>query len=358
MKNPEKTSALRVTPRDVLVSLGICALTCAVCVPLSLIGDSNNYAPMIFVLSVFMTARFTVGYLCGIVMSLVDVLLVNFVFTYPYLSFNFTLTGYPISIISMLGVSLATSALTTRAKQSEKIRLEAEREKTRSNLLRAVSHDLRTPLTSILGATSAVIENDENLSHEARVNLLRSAQDDAQWLIRIVENLLAVTRVDSGANRIVKAPEPAEEILAAAVQKFKKRFPEMQVLARAPEELLMVPMDSVLIEQVISNLLENAALHGKTADRVELSVRREDKTAVFEVRDNGVGVDADKLTDIMAGRSVSGGQDTDSRRNMGIGLSVCHSIIKAHGDRLEAENAPDGGAVFRFRLALEEKNEP
>lgn len=356
MKKTERMrrSIPKVSGKDALVSLGIFALACGVCALLSVIDGSANYASMIFILAVFMTARFTNGYFCGIVASLLGVLMVNYAFTYPYFVFNFTLTGYPLTIISMLAVSLTTSALTTRAKQSEKIRLEADREKTRSNLLRAVSHDLRTPLTSILGATSAVMENDEHLSHEERVALLKGAQDDAQWLIRIVENLLAVTRVDAGASQVVKTAEPAEEIIAASVAKFTKRFPEMKVLAKAPDELLMVPMDSVLIEQVISNLLENAALHGQNADCVELSVHREGKNAVFEVRDNGMGIEPDKLADILAGRSVSSGQTTDSRRNMGIGLSVCNSIIKAHGGRMEAENASSGGAVFRFKLALEE----
>ncbi|MBR4888361.1 MAG: DUF4118 domain-containing protein [Clostridia bacterium] len=347
----------KVTRRDLLITSGICAVTCILCFLLSFLGDGTNYAPMIFVLSVFMTARFTNGYVYGIVMSLVDVLLVNYVFTYPYFTFNFTLAGYPITFISSLAVSLTTSALTSRAKQSEKIRMEADREKTRSNLLRAVSHDLRTPLTSILGAISAVSENDEALSHEERVALLHSAQDDAQWLIRIVENLLAVTRVDSGGSRVVKTPEAAEEVLAAALAKFKKRFPEVNVQAQVPDEFLMVPMDSLLIEQVIGNLLENAVLHGKNADQIRLSVYRRGQNAVFEVRDNGCGISPEKLKDIRDGKSVSAGTSGDSHRNMGIGLSVCHSIIKAHGGSLYAENAPEGGAVFSFDLALEENYE-
>ena len=340
--------------RDVLLSFGIFILTCGLCVLLSFIGSSTNYAPMIFILSVFMTARFTNGYVCGIAAALLGVLVVNYAFTYPYLSFNFTLAGYPITIISMLAVSVTTSALTSRAKESEKIKIEAEREKTRSNLLRAVSHDLRTPLTSILGATSAVLENDAALTHEERVSLLQSAQDDAQWLIRVVENLLAVTRVDAEGSHIVTTPEAAEEVVAAAVAKFHRRFPDIEVIPRAPEELLLVPMDSVLIEQVLLNLLENAAVHGKTVDRIWLSVQKEGNKAVVEVRDNGVGLDPRRVEDITAGRMVSGGEKGDSHRSMGIGISVCHSIIHAHSGCMTAGNAPGGGAVFRFELALED----
>ena len=184
--------------------------------------------------------------------------------------------------------------------------------------------------------------------------MLQSAQDDAQWLIRVVENLLAVTRVDAEGSHIVTTPEAAEEVVAAAVAKFHRRFPDIEVIPRAPEELLLVPMDSVLIEQVLLNLLENAAVHGKTVDRIWLSVQKEGNKAVFEVRDNGVGLDPRRIEDITAGRMVSGGEMGDSHRSMGIGLSVCHSIIHAHSGCMTAGNAPGGGAVFRFELALED----
>lgn len=137
--------------RDAGITAGIFLFTCLLCFLFRFIGGHANYAPMLFILSVFMTARFTEGYVWGIAASLMDVLTVNYLFTYPYFHFNFTLAGYPVTMISMLAVSLTTSALTSRAKLVERVRIEAEHEKTRSNLLRAVSHDLRTPLTSILG---------------------------------------------------------------------------------------------------------------------------------------------------------------------------------------------------------------
>ncbi|MEA4912052.1 MAG: DUF4118 domain-containing protein [Oscillospiraceae bacterium] len=318
-------------------------------------ADASNYASLVFVLAVFLSARFTRGYWCGIAASVIGVLMVNFVFTYPYYRFNFTLTGYPLTILCMLAVSITTSALMTRTKQSEELRLEAEKEKMRGNLLRAVSHDLRTPLTSILGAASAVIENDAALTSEQRVTLLTGAQEDAQWLIRMVENLLAVTRIDTqGAAKIQKSPEPAEEVAADAVAKFKKRFSEDQIEVCVPDEYLLVPMDPILIEQVLQNLLENAVIHGK-GDHIRLCVTREADHALFEVRDNGCGIDPTRLAHIFDGSSMGGdGTQADNKRNMGIGLSVCNAIIQAHGGVLRAFNAQDGGAVFQFELALEE----
>ena len=342
---------------DILKTVGILAAAGVFCELMRLWGtDAENYASMIFILAVFMTARVTSGYIPGIVASVIAVLMVNFIFTYPYYHFNFTLTGYPLTILCMLAVSVTTSALMTQMKRSEGIKLESEKEKTRSNLLRAVSHDLRTPLTSILGTTSAVIENDATLTSEQRIKLLNNARDDAQWLIRMVENLLAVTRFESSDDaRITKTPEAAEEVVAEAVGKFKKRFPDWQIEVSVPDELLIVPMDPVLIEQVLLNLLENAVLHG-SCDRIALTVHKAEDTAVFEVQDNGVGIDPGKLARILeTGTGSAAAANKDYKRNMGIGLSVCNTIVKAHGGVMHAFNAKTGGAIFQFDLKIKEE---
>lgn len=337
---------------DLLVTLGMLAFAGLICALLSSLGGYSNYVSMIFILAVFLIARLTNGYRWGILASLVSVLVVNYIFTYPYLKFNFTIAGYPLTILCMLVVSIATSTVTTRAKQNERIRIEAEAEKARGNLLRAVSHDLRTPLTSILGTISTVIENDGALGSAERIQLLRGAQSDAQWLVRMTENLLAITRIDAERANIVKTPEAAEEVVSEAVAKFKKSSPGIAVSVRVPDELLMIPMDATLIEQVLLNLLENAAQHGVTADRVELSVERKGDKAEFSVRDNGVGIPEERLAGIFSSRAAAAAAGGDSRRNMGIGLSVCQTIIRAHGGTMAAGNAPGGGAVFRFELGL------
>lgn len=347
--------AMQFSVRDTAVTLGILAATTGLSYVLQVFDKNSNYVSMLFVLAVFLIARMTQGYFYGIAASLGSVLLVNFLFTYPYFRFNFTLSGYPIAILSMLAVSVTTSALTTQAKHSAEIRLEAEREKTRSNLLRAVSHDLRTPLTGILGASSAILENDEQLSREERLSLLRDVRDDAQWLIRMVENLLTITRMDgSNGARVAKSPEAGEEVLETAAVKFRKQFPDWKLTVQAPEEFLLIPMDAVLIGQVLMNLLENAVDHAAGGDQIWLSLERRGDMAVFTVRDNGCGLDVGLLPKIFEGKA-SAGSSGDRKRNMGIGLSVCNTIIRAHGGTMEAQNAPQGGAVFCFALPLEEE---
>ena len=342
-----KDSAL--TLLILLASLGICFL-------LRHFGEGNEYVSMIFILAVFLISCYTDGYFYGITASVLSVLAVNYFFTYPFFYFNFTLSGYPLSIACMMAVAIITSTMTTQLKQQSRAQVEAEREKARSNLLRAMSHDLRTPLTSILGASSAIAENDDVISKDERIRLLREIGEEAQWLIRMVENLLAITRIDGMESqaRIAKVPEAAEEIVSEAVFKLKKRFPEEKVSVKVPGELLMVPMDAMLIEQVIINLLENSVLHAPEATLLELKVSQKGGNAVFEVSDNGKGIDKELLPRLFDGRTKqSGGENGDERRSMGIGLSVCSTIIAAHGGTLTAGNAPEGGAVFCFTLPME-----
>ena len=235
---------------------------------------------------------------------------------------------------------------------------EREAERTKNELITNVAHDLRTPLTSIIGSTSAMIENPD-LPEEDRLLLLTDVRDDAQWLIRVVENLLSITRMGDTTTRLVKNPEPAEEILGAVTAKFRKRYPDVRIRVSVPEDLLFVPMDAVLISQVLSNLLENAVVHGGGhTTEIRLSVRREGPEAVFAVEDNGDGIEHKVLPHLFDGTLAAAAGDTENggKRNMGLGLSVCQAIIHAHSGSIEAHNLMEG-AEFVFRLPLEQEEE-
>ena len=340
--------------RDLLVSAIILSCAFGLCNLLRLAGSSDGFASPIFVLAVLLVSRLTTGYLFGLIASLLGVVCVNFVFTYPYWAVNFTLSGYPLTFLTFLVVSIMTGTLTAQAKQRERLRAENEKEKMRANLLRSVSHDIRTPLTAILGATSAVLENPE-MSPEDRSILLEDVRDDAQWLIRVVENLLSITRIGSDQASIAKSPEAAEEVLGEAARKFRRRFPQVSVSVTAPESLLMVPMDPILIAQVLSNLLENAVLHGGTTTAISLSVQKEGDFARFSVRDNGRGIPESALPTLFDGTMKHSETPTsDGKRNMGLGLSVCLAIVRAHGGAMEAHNL-ETGAEFSFRLPLDKE---
>ena len=274
-------------------------------------GRIEGVAMLIFMLAVFVTSMYTEGYVWGVAASLISVLAVNFAFLSPYFAFNFTLSENLFSGLVMLVVSIMTSTLTTRIKKQEQLRMESEKEKMRANLLRAVSHDLRTPLTSIYGACSTVIENYDSLDKAKTIKLL---------------------------------------------VKFRKRYPDIQVELETPDAFIVIPMDSMLIQQVLMNLLENAALHAEGMTKLTLKVFTVGNRAVFEVTDNGRGIPRKRLKTLFSGTgSTDPDVPADSRKHgMGIGLSVCAAIIKAHGGEIKAESRVGEGTTIRFWLETEE----
>lgn len=341
--------------RDFGVFVAIFSAALTLCFLLRLIDKSDVYVALIFELAVVLVSRFTDGYLFGLLSAVIGVVGINYIFTYPYYAFNFTISGYPLTFLVMLAVSIMVSTMTTQIKRQEKLRAEVETEKMRANLLRAVSHDIRTPLTSIVGGIDTILDSGDGLSPELERTLLQNIREESHWLIGVVENLLSVTRV-SGSAGIKKELEAGEEVLSSAALKLQRRYPDITISVRAPEELLLIPMDVILIEQVLINLMENAIQHGQSTSRVELHLYRKDKAAVFEVADNGKGISKEAFSKLFQGYfSHAQADNSDARRNMGIGLSVCMSIVQAHGGTMEAENRPLGGAIFRFSLPLEEK---
>lgn len=320
---------------------------------------------IIYIMAVFLVARFTDGYGYGIVASFICVIAVNILFTYPYMKLNFNMKGYPFTFLSMIIISVITSAMTTHLKvqshlitEREKMLLEAEKEKMRANLLRAISHDLRTPLTSIIGTSSTYLEQSSSLPEQKKNELVQTILDDSNWLLNMVENLLSVTRIQGTQMTVSKTLEPLEEVVSEAVQRFHKRLPDAKVHVSVPEQLLMLPMDATLIEQVIINLLENAVYHGRSEKTIQMSVTADENSAIFSITDFGMGIAPSSLDTIFDGYTTNPNPSSDTRKGMGIGLSICKTIINAHGGTIVATNC-NPGANFTFTLPLGEKqNEP
>lgn len=318
--------------------------------------QTKTMTPMIFVLGVFVVSWRTQGYFWGIAASLISVLAVNWAFTYPYWAFDLISPECISAAVVMLIVSTVTGTLTTRLKRQEQLKAEAEKERMRGNLLRAVSHDLRTPLTAIYGACSVMAENYDAIPREKQLKMLGDICTDAQWLIRMVENLLSVTRVDEERVRLAKHATPLEELIDALLVKFRKHYPQQKVQVELPEDFTAIPMDPVLIEQVLMNLLENAVFHAHGMENLWLRVIIKGTKAFFYVEDDGCGIAPERLDRLFTGMLDSEAPTDTSRSNMGIGLSVCRTIIRAHGSDIRVKNRPEGGAVFSFSLELEEDN--
>lgn len=331
--------------RDTLMFILIMGCAVAVCELLSVCYDDNNpFATSVFILAVVLVSRFTTGYWPGILASAVGVVSVNYLFTYPFHEFNLTIDGYPLTFAVMLVVSVLVSTLTTQIKRQEQLRYEAERDRMRANLLRSVSHDIRTPLTAIMGL-SATVEDSETLTDEGR-GMVEEIHQNAQWLLHLSENILSVTRFCDEGVVIEKSDEVVEEIVGSAIRRFRKNCDtDIPITVSKPEEILLAPMDATLIEQVLLNLLENVAKHSPSATEIFIEIRAEGRRVWLTVADNGDGIPPQLLGVLFDGYLPLGAVEASDRsRHMGIGLSVCRAIVRAHGGEIYARNKIDGGA--------------
>ncbi|MDD4159928.1 MAG: DUF4118 domain-containing protein [Synergistaceae bacterium] len=238
------------------------------------------------------------------------------------------------------------------AQQQQRSREEIEQERYRSNLLRAISHDLRTPLAGIMGTGEVLM--DMTCKDDPKYSLVQGIYKDADWLYSLVENILSLTRLRDGKLAIAKQPEAAEEVIGGAVNLMIKRYPKYEIKVRVPEELLIVPMDAKLIEQVLVNLLDNAIKHSPSDSEICVSAVKEENNAVFTVLDSGNGISVSDLPNIFKMFYTARPEEGDSQRGIGLGLTICEAIINAHGGSIEGHNRTDRqGAEFVFKLQME-----
>ena len=279
----------------------------------SFVSENTANIALLYIIAQILIARYTNGYLHGLFSSVFSVICINFFFTYPFFRLNFTLSGYPVTFIGMLIITLLTTA-----------------------------------------TTSSLLSDGSILSDAEKRELLENIENDSSWLLNMVENLLSVTRInDTFTHQVNKTPEIVEEVVAEAVQRLKKRFPSASIIVHVPTDYLLIPMDAILIEQVLINLLENALIHSGSSHSPELTVTDHPDHVTFCVKDFGHGLNPDVIPDIFSGICHNTGS-VDSHKSMGIGLSICKTIIDAHNGYIEAKNHTNG-ALFLFTLPKEEE---
>ena len=279
----------------------------------SFVSENTANIALLYIIVQILIARYTNGYLHGLFSSIFSVICMNFFFTYPFFRLNFTLSGYPVTFIGMLIITLLTTA-----------------------------------------TTSSLLSDGSILSDAEKRELLENIENDSSWLLNMVENLLSVTRInDTVTHQVNKTPEIVEEVVAEAVQRLKKRFPSASIIVHVPTDYLLIPMDAILIEQVLINLLENALIHSGSSHSPELTVTDHPDHVTFCVKDFGHGLNPDVIPDIFSGICHNTGS-VDSHKGMGIGLSICKTIIDAHNGYIEAKNHTNG-ALFLFTLPKEEE---
>ena len=282
-----------------------------------------------------------------IAVSVVNVAAFNFFFIPPRGTFHVEDPQYLLTFAMMLGVGLVVSGLVervrARARAQAALEVEAETERIRSALLASISHDLRTPLAVITGGASTLAERGERLSPEERAALAQSVFQQARDVSELVTKILQMTRLEAGAIRLERGWDSLAEIAGAVLRRLKPRLADHLLMVDLPQDLPLVRVDASLIEQVLGNLLENAARHTPPRTLIRLKAENQKPLLVVSVEDFGPGLPEADLERIFR----------KFHRGAGLGLAICRAVVQLHGGRIWAERLPGVGTAFRFTLPLE-----
>ena len=255
-----------------------------------------------------------------------------------------------IAMLAECGLALEKESI---LEAKNEVALKANSERLRSSLLRAISHDLRTPLTGIAGGSNFLLESFDSLDKETILSMLSNISSDALWLSNLVENLLNMTKIQNGLLTVSKKNEVVEDIISAAIAKVQKRGYCKKINLHRVDDMILVPMDARLMMQVIINLLDNASKHTKEGSIIEIEYSRELENFVLLISDNGGGIPADRIDKIFESFFTTSQISDDRQRGIGLGLNICKSIVEAHGGQIIAENNDIGGTTFKITLPLE-----
>jgi two-component system, OmpR family, sensor histidine kinase KdpD len=352
--------------KKIWFDIGITAASFAICTGICFLLDyfsvNNLNFLIIYILGVMFTAVFTDGFVYSTLLSILSVLGFNFFFTAPRYTFAVSDSSYLVTFLLMLAVGLAVSSITFQLKkrmaQVSSLKIEkailqsdAEKEQAKTTLLQSVSHDLRTPLTTIKNGAQTLQDNPL-LPLEERQEILSDITHKSDWTIKLIENLLSLTRIDSSSLTVKKREEALEEVIPQAVRTIQSDLGDRHIHYQMPEEFVLVPMDATLISQVLVNILSNAIKHTAADGNIWIEVRKTSSQALFRISNDGEPLREDETAEIFDMYY----QKTDrSNENLaGLGLAICKLIIVAHGGVIDAKNEA-GRVVFSFTLPLQEK---
>lgn len=259
-------------------------------------------------------------------------------------------------LLSILGECALALESRHNAEEREKAAVLAKNEQLRANLLRSISHDLRTPLTSISGNADALLHSYQALDDDSRTQMITDIYDDAQWLTELVENLLAVTKISDGSVKLQLSDQVVDDIVAEALRHIDRHAAEHHITSDCGELPLLVRADARLIMQLLINLVNNAIKYSPAGSHIEIRAFREAEHAVIEVSDDGPGIPDAQKPQVFEMFYTGSKRVADSRRSLGLGLSLCRSIVNAHGGELTLHDNTPHGCIFSFTLPLSEIN--
>lgn len=246
-------------------------------------------------------------------------------------------------IINQLGLSLDREYIYN---EREKIKLAMEGERFKSTLLRSISHDIRTPLTEISGASNVILENIDMLSKDEISHLISDINTESDWLVLTVQNILNMTRFSDGKISLNLDYEAADDLITQAASRLPASYDRNRLKIIMPDEIMLVNVDGNLFVQMLVNLLDNAYKHSGDDTFITFTGRYLSGNALFIVADNGCGISDNIIDRIFDGFTTLPASSADKGRGVGLGLSICQAIVNAHGGTIKAENIPEGGAMF------------
>ena len=321
---------------------------------------------MLYIIAVLVISIFTSKMYFCLISSLVGVMLFNCFFTYPEFSLSVHDAGYLVTFVTMFITAFIAGTLANKlkrniliaeqnAREKEEAALLAQNEQLRANMLRSISHDLRTPLTSISGNASTLISGGDTLDESTRQQIYTDIYSESMWLIEMVENLLYATRIEDGRMQLNISVEILDDIVQEAVRHTKRTYPKRNIIVDMYDEIIPVMADANLIVQVIVNLMDNAVKYSDEDSDVTVSVRRENAhTVVISVSDHGTGISDEEKEKVFDMFYTGGSRSSDSRRSLGLGLALCRSIITSHGGTISVSDNIPNGTVVSFTLPIGE----
>ncbi|MCR5797468.1 MAG: DUF4118 domain-containing protein [Eubacterium sp.] len=320
---------------------------------------------MLYIIAVLVISIFTSKMMYCLISSIIGVVLFNYFFTYPEFSLSAHDTGYPVTFVTMFITAFIAGTLANKlkrniriaeknAREKEEAALLAQNEQLRANMLRSISHDLRTPLTSISGNASTLMTGGSTLDEGAKHQIYTDIYSESMWLISIVENLLYATRFEDGEIQLNISLEILDDIIQEAVKHIQRTHPGRNIIINTNDEIIPVKADANLIVQVIVNLIDNAVKYSEKDTDITLRVKRDGELAVVSVEDQGMGIPDDEREKVFDMFYIGGNRSYDSRRSLGLGLALCKSIVNSHGGTVSINNNKPNGTVVQFTLPIEE----
>lgn len=320
------------------------------------IPEANIIA--VYILGVLIISIITSSWMYSFLASVISVLAFNFLFTIPRFTLRAYDPSYPVTFGIMFLVALITGSPASRmkeyARESAQAAMQIEKEQLRADLLRSISHDLRTPLTSISGNASNLLSNENEFSQETRMQIYGDIYDDSMWLIKLVENLLSVTRIEDGRMDLRMSAELMDEVIAEAMRHTDRNRDGRKIEVSSDEEFILGKMDARLIVQVVINLVDNAVKYTPEGAQIRIHTGKKDGMVVVSVSDTGPGIPDEQKSKVFDMFYTGTNRAADGRRSLGLGLGLCRSIIRAHGGEIWVSDNKPQGAVFTFTLPAEE----